>query len=248
MTRTKQPFRDFDLPVKHLMEGMHWVPPKARDEAEIARRRAMRKGGVLADFQYRGMHVAAKVLEFVAAQEPDEFLIKTLSATEYNTAWYNYGRGATEVMRRRLKLPRHDENPQDLKPEIQQAEARDDLVVMDLDAKFLIRHPGMPRQAKNLGIGLGDSSLRLASVSVLPDLRAAERDPNLVEEITRHTCMEMVEDSRYMHREVHANPALAQLADPNSPLSHYWRVSGSNFAVDALEYATYVAPQPPIAA
>jgi len=215
------------------------VPPKARDADEIARRRAMRPGGLLAEHQLKGIHIAAKVLDFAAAKgEADEFLVSTLAATEFNTAWYNHAAGATDVMRRRLKLPRHDENPVGLNTDIMLASGRDRLLMSTYAASLLIRYQGMPNFTKEVGIRIGDASLHLASAAVQSELVAAGRDTAMVQEITRHAALQMVEASRQMHEDVHSNPSLAQLADSDSPLSHYWRVNGSDLAVEALQYAT----------
>ncbi|MDB5182804.1 MAG: hypothetical protein JWO47_588 [Candidatus Saccharibacteria bacterium] len=249
MTRTKQPFRDFDLPVKHLGEADHFIPPKARDADEIARRRAMRRGGLLAEYQLKGIGIAAKVLDFAATQgEQDEFLVNTLAAAEFNTAWYNHSASARDVMRRRLKLPRHDKNPAAIETTRMLQSGRDHLLATTYAAKLLIRYPGMPNFTKEVGTRLGDASLHLASIAVQPELAAAGNDTFLIQEITRHAAMLMVESSRQMHEDVHANPSLAQLADPDSPLSHYWRVNGSDIAVQALEFATTAEPQPPVEA
>lgn len=239
-------YKHFDLPVKHLDGDFDYVPPKAREEAEIARRRALAPGTLLAEQQVRGCEVASRVVDYCIEHDDGLFSTRVLAATAMNTAWYNLARGARDVMRRRLYLPVHGRIEPITRGSLQtRASERLSMATDQADKvrrSIEGRHCTVARHRKELGVRLGDTSLLLASIERADKIELVRREAAMAQRITRQACLDALELSRDMHGEVGANPTLAQLADQDSPLSVYWRRNGSNEAVNALEAATSLEP------
>lgn len=235
-------FKQFDLPVKHLDgAGEHYVPPKARDPLEIERRQQLAPGVLLVEFQRKGIKIARSILEYVMEEEDTMFATRTLGAAALNTAWYNYARGAQDVMRRKLTLPPLEtygyglDKPfiiADAVEEMQEAERQADAQVNEAHWNKRV----LPTRKKAIGIHLGNSALTLACT---PYANAIESSysPAFHLYLARQGALEILEDSRTLHKQVGSNPTLAQLADTDSPLSVYWRRAANDLAYEALEQA-----------
>ncbi|MCA9349089.1 hypothetical protein KC878_03010 [Candidatus Saccharibacteria bacterium] len=234
-------FKHFDLPVKHLDEGYDYVPPKARDLAEIERRRALPAGSVLAEAQLRGIETAARVIDYCAEHDDGEFSARVLAATAMNTAWYNLARDAERVMRRRLYLPIHGRTEPITRVTLLTRSSERMQFAREMAARHKIsvegKHCTALKHQRELGLRLGNTSLFLAAVEMAPEIEMARGETALAQRITRSAALEALEQSRNLYAEIGANPTLAQLADVDSPLSVYWRRNGSNEAVNALENA-----------
>ena len=234
-------FKEFDLPVKHLQGGEHYVPPKARDSVEIARRKQYNPGVLLAELQLRGIEIARTILELVADQEDTLFTTRTLGAAALNTSWYSYAMGAEDVMRRRLTLPSIDEFGENITKPAIIGSAIEQIEVAERAAGIMVDegHEKKPLYAvrkKVIGVNLGNSALTLASVPFVNILNRSN-DPEFQQDIARQGALELLEDSRTLYKQVDSNPTLAQLADNDSPLSVYWRRNANDVAFEALEQA-----------
>ncbi len=238
-------YKDFDLPTKHLDEAKHFVPAKARDEEEIERRRGLYRGVLLAEHQERGVAVASTILKIVHRPDDINFASRVLSAAGLNTAWYSFARGAEyEVMRRRLKLPFLVAHEPEFRP------SSDDLLS---DSAFYFseaRQTGQElittigsserkeeRLRKTFGRRVGKASLTLACVNLGDALRQYPLTGVDTQNLVRQRCLRALDDSRTMTAEIGLPPSVAQLADPDSHLSVYWRREAPNEAARAYHQA-----------
>lgn len=248
METIQRPPKDFDLPTKHLGLDGHFVPPKARDEEEIARRRDLAPGTLVAEFQQRGLAVASTILKFIERPEDIHFSSRVLAASGINTAWYAFARGAEgEVMRRRLKLPYLAAH----KPELRRASS--DILE---DASWLFHEAStathelintseqyFPRRfdtaRRKVGRITGRASLTLACVSLGDELIAHPEGLASVDTqiLVRQQCLRALQDARTLGDEIGLAPSVAQLADLDSHLSVFWRRNAPNGALQAYETA-----------
>jgi hypothetical protein len=235
-------FKHFDLPVSHLGRHGHYVPPKARDEAEISRRRALPSGALLAEQQARGTEVAVRALGFVALRDDSNFMPDLLAAAGLNTAWHDHAQSADDVMRRRLYLPVHarNEGPVDRYSLLDGAIEgfRDSVDLADKVTRSIteLTQPD-PDAKKNYARRIGNSSLVLACVADVEKITGAT-DDWWQQKYTRDAATRALNQARGLEEHIGANPTLAQLADNDSPLSVYIRRNGTNASVEALEFAT----------
>lgn len=244
----KRIFKDFDLPTNHLPGVQHYVPRRARSAAEIERRRGLRPGTLLAEHQVRGLTVASLILDHIEEPVDVQFSSKVLAVSGLNTAWYSFARGAEEkVMRRRLKLPVLATGSSEHQPNLSilLLGSRDRLSKAVLDAHMLVAANELLPPAevedrkRQLGRSVGDISLELACVSspdgigrygdVISDFDA--------QNFARKRGLWALHHARTLATEVGSYPSVAQLADPDSDLSVYWRRTAPNGAVDAYEEA-----------
>lgn len=242
----KPPFKDFDLTVKHV-DGRHYVPPKARRPEEIERRRRLPRGSLLAEQQRKGIVIGAAILHRVQEPEDITFTRRVLAAGGLNTAWYSFAQDAPDVMRRRLKLPpvavENDPWRADSATLLESARLRYDDAVLLADrvvAATELRARRLHQHKKVLGRHLGETSLILACVDM--DANAIYGTAFDVQHVVRQRSLAALEDARNLAGEVGAHPTLAQLADPDSDLSVYWRRNAPIGAYDAYEAA--ISEQP----
>ena len=244
----KRLYTHFDLPVglhesdrlhEELLKKKHFMPPKSRDEEEIARRKALAKiapGILTAEFQYRGLAMAHIIMNRLESKPALDFTGQTLAPAALNTAWYSFARGA-EVMRRRLLLP---------KLATENVEDRPSALMLQYDSSYYFKQSaeeGLPliaalkdrspaaknyhrRVAQNVGhagllatcISLGDQiGYEMGGV---PDFE--------LQAIARQRSLRALERAQTMHAILGVPPSIAQLADPDSPLSVYWRREAPN--------------------
>lgn len=238
-------YKDFDLPTKHLVSEEHFVPPKARDEEEIERRRALPTGTLLAEHQEVGLAMASTILKRVSRPEDVRFSSRILSASGLNTAWYSFARGAeNEVMRRRLKLPYLAAYA----PEFRQTsdeilydaayyftEAKNSAVNLR-DALELRHGRKIDQYRRSLGRNVGKASLTLACVSLGSEITSYLPSAD-IQLLVRKQSLGALNDARCLDGTIGLPPSIAQLADPDSHLSVYWRRESPNGAKQAYEAA-----------
>lgn len=238
----KQPFTHFDLPRQHLSEQGHYIPPRAREEAEIQRRRMAPSGTVLAEQQAKGYRVAAYVLEHVD-EESLTYSSNLISYAALNSGWYTFAKNAPDVMRRRLYLPKLADHETDWRQNLTdlriEATANFSGIVAladQLSYQVEIARP-YKRTATNLGKLAGTTALQLAVVhrSALPAGNAFE-----VQKQARDMALQTLNNSREYGLRNSAHISVAQFADPDSPLSVEWRRTAPNQAFYALEEAQAV--------
>lgn len=238
---TQQPYTHFDLPKQHLSEQSHYVPPAARNLAEVARRRQLPAGTLLKEQQLGGMVVARDVLATVNPGIDTAFASRMIGMAMLNTSWYIFGKDAPGVMRRRLLLPKASDEPvmtrsaaatrakilEGLDTGIELAEQ-----VVDQHKKRRVSHA----TARAFGRHIGNVSLLCA---VLGDGQRTMTGPVFaVQEHARTEALELLDNSRQIFEITgDAHPSVAQLADTDSPLSVYWRRSAPDGAYTTLAAA-----------
>ncbi len=241
-------YKDFDLPTKHLGSEIHFKPPKARDDEEIERRRQLPQGVLLAEHQERGLAVASTILKVVNDSDSVEFSSRVLAASGINSAWYGFARGAEyEVMRRRLKLPYLAVDGPDYRQ-------TSDEILYDAAYRFgearsyaeelrgaLLTHSTKVEQLKRtVGRTVGKAALTLACVPAGDKLIAHPLSRIDTQNVVRQHCLRSLNDSRTLEETIGLPPSMAQLADPDSHLSVYWRREAPTGAVRAYETATEI--------
>lgn len=239
-------YRDFDLPTKHLEKGRHFVVPKAHDEEEEERRLHLPKGILIAEYQERGLAVAASILKHLNHSKSVPFASRIIAAAGVNAAWYTYGRGAeNEVMRRRLKLPPlYFHNP-DLRPTssdilCNSAFMYESARPMTNVLRGILMEQEVPKveeTKRKVGQTIGNASLWLASVDLgdkLIEYPLTEADTS---NLTRQRGMQMLYDARNLHSELGEHPSIAGFAYPDSAISVFWRREAPTDAVKAYHSA-----------
>ncbi len=240
MDRQPKPYKDFDLTRVHIVDK-HYVPPKARRPDEIARRHSLPRGTVLLEKQRDGISIASDILQQDYDRPDEDFIIETLGASALNAGWYTFAQGAP-VMRRRLKLPELADDDADWR------ETRSGLLVKIREGLVGATHMAESvrishvnrlethRQAALLGRQLGNVSLKLTS---LPIANAPMGQSAFdIQDAARLRSLDALETARtFADRTLGLHPSIAQLADPDSPLSVYWRRNAPDGAYNAYEQA-----------
>lgn len=235
---TQPIFKHGDLPTKHLFGERDYIPPKARDEEEIARRRELKRGVLIAEQQQQGTKVACFILDHLEQPEDIAFGSRILAASGFNTAYYSHARG-TSYMRRVLHLPRPTRNPnrtvttgsmlQDAQFNFCEAYYAAEKLT-DAAAKTSLEHANAKVPFGRL---VGNASIKLACVT-LGD-RIGQYDEAAAQRMVRQRYLDTVQDSRDLGADVGSAPSLAQLANPDSDLSVFWRREAPNGALQAYE-------------
>lgn len=238
---TKQPFSNFDLPRQHLGEQGHYIPPKARSEAEIARRRALPAGTLVAEEQVKGLQIAHNILKQVEPGESMAFTTKMLGMAAINSSWYTFGKGAPDVMRRRLMLPKVADHETDWRMSAQELRQQAMTGLTEAHgmaagvAAATAENKLTVRRARAFGRYIGNVSLRLA---VLDDGKTTMGgDAFEVQKEVRDKALDLLEFSREFGANTQSHPSIAQLANPDSPLGVHWRNEAPNGAFTAYKQA-----------
>lgn len=220
-------YKDFDLPRQHLYgDQFNFVPPKAYDDDEIARRRNLPAGELLREYEQKGIRVARHILEILIDDSPNDFKYASdiLAPASLNSSWYRYAADAPEIARRRLKLPvmKGLNGLQVSKNELF-AQATHRLYQAD-EAFNIVREAKTSRGHRELSMWLANQSLGNAAL----DLTALTTEfsgltrADLQHEM-REASPELLGRSRMLAIEVGAHPSLAQLSDVDSPLAVHYR-------------------------
>lgn len=235
----KRPYRDFNLPVQHLTDNNHYVPPKARSSEEIERRRSQPKGVVLAEQQYRGMLIGARILRKVEDEPDVTYAYQLLAASGMSSAWYLSARDS-ETMSKRFKLPvlargEDDTLFQGLALQEQARVVFDDAIVaaQGLLSAVETNSPLRGKKTGVLGKTLGNASLALACVPAGEAVR--NFTPFMTQAWVREQGMGVLQKARAMAANIGTPPSFAQLADPNSDLAVEIRRNAPNVVEQAYE-------------
>lgn len=244
---TKRLPKDFDLPVKlHPSEKAHeqalmvahFIPPKARNEAEIARRQGLRPGTLVTEYQYRGLAMSGLIMNQLIDRQSLAFVADTLAPAALNTAWYSFARGAA-VMRRRLKLP------------LLASEDRADrptTYMLQADAAYYCKQAAEEGMHLVTAVNEGSSVTNSYQIHVARTVGHAGLLATCVpigdsigyemegvsdydlQHLARRRGLRALERAQSMRQELGVPPSIAQLADPDSALSVYWRRNAPNEA------------------
>ncbi len=235
----KLPFTHFDLPRQHLSEQGHYIPARARDVDEIERRRRIPAGTVLAEQQAKGFRAARHILATVDG-ESLAYSSNLISLAALNSGWYTFAQGAPDVMRRRLYLPKLADHESDWRQDLSglRAEAITNIDTLASIAGGLALRSEAARPSKRVnaqfGRMAGSTALQLAVLQhgSLPAGNAFE-----IQKQARDTALQALDESRRYGSINGSHISIAQLADPDSPLSVEWRRSAPDQAYQALKEA-----------
>jgi hypothetical protein len=227
-TPSTQGFRDFDLPVSHLLEDRHFIPPKAFDAEEIERRRELTRGTLVLERQLKGLRVAHTILGALDDESDLSFATQLLAEAGLNTSWYIYARGESDVMRRRLHLPLMGDG-RSLVPDylledacglIEKATARTE----KLAHAHEYRLRSYNEHQRTCGRIIGNGALRLAVYSAVQDGRFGNDDDEVEQQArARRECVRVLNNARDSHRIIGAHPSIAALSDADSHMAVYLR-------------------------
>jgi len=238
-------YKDFDLPTNHQAKGEPYVPPKARDSYEIERRHNLPAGTLLAEQQRDGVAISADILSVIEDPRSLAFASRLLGASALNSSWYLFADGAS-VMRRRLKLPLLTVPEDDIRPDtLELAQVRDERLRQVRDhantyaqmVSFALSELALEDRRTVLGRQVGNSALAIATVDLGDLFTFGYGDDFRVQDTVRRRSLRTLRDSRELGTELHTVPSLAQLANPDSDLSVFWRRNAPDGALDAYESA-----------
>ena len=241
-----RPRRNFDLPAKHIndTDGANYVPPRARNPEEIARRQQLRSGSLIREFQASGTKVAEATFNHpVTEPEDTAYIRKHLAIPLLNSAWYNFADSAKTpdiFMRRELKLPvLADDNAEwratkeGMVVRVRQGLAETARLASILSIQY---QKGVEtiRTEKKLGRTMGNTALTLISLQhANAPLGMSEVD---IQDIVMLDASELLQNAQTSYEGTGVHASVAQLADSDSPLSLDWRRNAprSSEAYDAL--------------
>lgn len=236
---TKQPYSNFDLPRQHLSQEGHYVPPKAREAQEIARRRTLPPGTVLAEQQAKGIEIAHILLGRTETGPDMKFVTHMLGMLTINSSWYLFAKDAPDVMRRRLLLTRVARYEDDSR--LSAAELRENALsglagatdmAYDFAGRYAERKLSVSR-ARGFARHLGNVAIDLA---VLGDGNTTiTGDAFTVQKHVRSQALDLLEYARQSGINTGTHPSAAQLPDRYSQASLDIHKNGPNNVVQNYE-------------
>ncbi len=245
-------FTQFEIPVAHLGPEGHYVPPPAREAAEIERRQAEHRGHLIAEEQLTGIQIAAGTLERLDTPEDLAFMTGIFAVSGFNAAWYTFAEGADmEVMRRHVDLPclfgpTHHDRPTS---ENILNHAKRGLLYATEQAFAVERavHYGSPRVHEfrpRLGRTLANAALHLAVVDLGDKLAGSPRvSDNKVQRIVRARATRRTTQARTMTKEVGSHPSMAGLAEELSDIRVFVARNAPTSGLKALNQAVEAVGQ-----
>ena len=241
MSMNKLPFSNFDLPRQHLGPEGHYVPPKARADAEIIRRRALPSGTLLLEQQQKGIEIAGKMFAIAAAGEERKYVAGMIALAAINTGWYAYAQGADDVMRRRLELPKMADHETDQR---QTSEELTGLISQGLDAASKLAATVQTERAANRDRfstmkSFGRCVGNVALLAAVDHHNAANISGNayIVQKEVRDIALTTLESARQAVHTTGAHPSFAQFADLHGPQVTHLYNHAPNGVVEAFEQA-----------
>ena len=221
-------YKHADLPTQHLnIEGtQHHIPVKARDAAEIARRRAEPAGTLIRRSQAIGAEVVAQAFEQITDEDDLRFTTRYIGSATLNSSWYSFAEGASEVMRRRLFLPLLADEFGGWLPE--QSDIYDDTkarlghvatLALGVETAHRNRYPQTQYDRINTSFGryCGNTALQLACLPNFEQL-VETATPEMIQHRVRLRAQHLLRVSRELFQEIGSHPSLAQFGEPDSDL------------------------------
>ena len=245
--------RVFDLPVINLHQFIgHYVPPPARDEAEILRRKNNPKGSLILEMQSDGAEVLGKTLEIISDdKEVRNYFAREIGGVCLNTAWYSYANLPLDtsrakldnVGRRRLEFPKHARFDDDgniyYETETNNIHELEDGFRLSTGLASKLekahksgRHDDAYILRKQFGHKIGNTGLRLAATHLV----GRPGSPYKVQTGVRDAGLNAIQNSRELFDGKY--PTVAQLADDDSQLLVHLRRSSPTPMRDAIIEAT----------
>ncbi len=244
MSKERQGYRHFDLPVDWLEKSGGWVPPKSQDPQEIAELKELPAGSVVLRRQSIGVEVAAHMLNFMATEDTENPGVKVLAAAGLVTAWHNLAENAENRMRKVTHLPVHiDTDGQPTKAgmvtkgsEMMYAAA---LEATDMSREAERRGSRILRIKNRLGKAVASGSLTVASAPYASLIATYEGDDEAMQSFARQGALTARSQAVDMRTDLGVYPSLAQLSDRFHPLPVHIQTAGPELALtrEALDYA-----------
>lgn len=246
---SNRPYTDFDLPSKHLTGEKHFIPPKARDRAEVDRRKAQPAGTLLAEYQHAGLAISTIILGILDDTPDIDSAARIIVPAGLNSSWYSHARHAA-VMRRRLKLAQLATSDPEQRPSsyMLHHEATDLFGAATNFGQLLVtatrrRLDTAPDLQKQLSRTLGHASLVLDSVVIgdqigYGDIQVTDFE---LQAMARNRALHALEQARTLQQATGEPPSIAGLADYDSGISVYLRRNATDNVVEAYEQAYEVA-------
>lgn len=231
--------RNFDLPARHINEtdGSNYIPPRARDAEEIARRKQLRPGTLLREFQASGLKVAQAVNEYPSADPEDKkYIRERLAVPLFNSAWYTFAdmdKTPDFFMRRVLKLPviardeTEVEDPWRASKEFLEAKIRDGLSHSAvLASRLTVQYQRGSEKTRlkteaDLGRAMGNTALLLINRDNFDTpLGMSEAQ---IQDLVMAYALDLLGRAQVSYDGTGYHESIAQLAHRESPLSRDWR-------------------------
>jgi hypothetical protein len=237
MTR---PPKSLDLSTSR-MPGTFYVPPKARDAAEIARRRTLAPGELILEQQQAGLVIARRTLEAVTTRPALQFAGWLIAASALNSVWHSFAQPArrTESVRRRQLQYAWLTDWSDgtaLLTDVKQSMQRAEPLAAQLTRAHAQRVPRLEEYQKGFGRYVGNMSLALAC-AIAAGESPLPRSPLLAQQFAREQGIQLVESRHDLATEIGTTPTLAQFADSDSDVSVHWRRHAPDEAYVAYQEA-----------
>jgi hypothetical protein len=240
---TRKPRANFDQPVVHVPEeSVHFVPPKARSAAEIARRKKMPKlppgkSQLIAEYQKRGVDFSAGIFEKVGDEASIKYAAGTLAVVAWNASWYTNARRATDVMRRRQLLPKiaDDETGARLTEVELSGRIGNSFMTLSMQAEGIVAERARGQVVSShdwkFGQKAGNTALELSALH--HNITGIGGNAVEIQDQMMAAAMLTAEEARNLGLVIGAVPSFAQFADPDSALSVNWRRNAPNGALEA---------------
>ncbi len=229
------------------IKGADYVPPKARDPKEIARRRMLPKGTIILEQQRDGAEIVARCLELLTGKDDDGVLAKMIARAANGTADIcaaRPGGKSGKTMYKRIALPENDIDPSGLDEESLRLRALGLIKAAVEPGRYIVKshvgnHCSTPAFSEQFGKLVGQTSLVLASAEDNKTLQMVAGDPIAVQHYTWLACEAMIEEARLFHRlpSVGVHPTFAQFAHRDSPLNVWIRNNAPNDSAEVLDQA-----------
>lgn len=252
MRREQPVFKHLDLPTQHTNPELDYIVPPARDPEEIALRQSKPSGYLVAREQHRGALIVATMFKQEFADPASRrFTAQHAGAAAENTSHKSFSENAHllppqlgPVQRRVLKLPTLTAGRPEWRPDSAeiQRDTADHFTTACGEALKVMKciefsSPRTMQSKVNFGRTVGKAGLYAACIELGDDLvGAAITDADVMLRV-RQTCLESLSYARHIGSIVGSNVTLAQLANPDSDLSVYWRREAPNEAYQVFNEA-----------
>ena len=238
--------RDFDLPTSP-MPGLVYVPRKARDPHEIARRRALLPGELVLEQQFKGLRVGRVALAGITERKSVDFALPLVSLAALNSVWHVHAEPERNleagIRRRRLKYPTMTDwqDSAHLLEGVKYGLAQGE----KLAARLVLLHgtdtAELARVKRDFATCVGNAALAGAVVTGLGE-NPIPGSPLRAQQVAREYGLRLLESRAAVAEQIGSAPTLAQLADRDSDLSVYWRRNAPDQAHAALVDAQLEVP------
>jgi hypothetical protein len=224
------------------MPGEYYVPPKARNASEIARRRSLIRGELVLEHQQGGLYVARTALAAVTDRESLDFALPIVNLSALNSAWHMYAEPERtlndSIRRRRLKLPimKDWQDGTHLLEGVKHSLAQG----QELAARLVLLHGTETKEyehvRRDFSVCVGNAALAGAAAAGLGE-DPIPGSPLRAQQFAREQAFRLLESRAAVAARIGSAPTLAQMADTDSDLSVWWRRNAPDQAYTAYRDA-----------